>query len=87
MGIVSSGGTGSYQISANVDGIDELQVGGGCFMDQLYAEDCHVDGLQFALRVRTTVASIPSADTVTVDAGWKAMPPDRHQPLPIRPRA
>jgi len=83
--LVSAGGTGSYQISANVPGIGELQVGGGCFMDQLYSEDCHVEGLQFALTIRTTVASIPSEDTVTVDAGWKAMPPDRHQALPIRP--
>ena len=86
MGLVSAGGTGSYQISADVPGISELQAGGGCFMDQLYSEDCHVDGLEFALTVRTTVASIPSADTVTVDAGWKAMPADRHQPLPIRPK-
>lgn len=85
VGLVSAGGTGSYQISADVPGISELQAGGGCFMDQLYSEDCHVDGLEFALTVRTTVASIPSADTVTVDAGWKAMPADRHQPLPIRP--
>ena len=84
-GLVSAGGTGSYRITADVPGIGEIQAGGGCFMDLLYAEDCHVTDLGFALTIRTTVASTPDPATVVVDAGWKAMPSEKGNPRPIHP--
>ena len=51
--IVTAGGTGSYRYSAKVPGITELEAGGGCLMDLMYREDCHVGpetGLDFALK-------------------------------------
>jgi D-serine deaminase-like pyridoxal phosphate-dependent protein len=83
--LVSAGGTGSYTITATLPGVTEIQAGGGCFYDLLYADDCHVDGLDFALTVRTTVASRPAPDTATIDAGWKALPNERVAPRPIEP--
>jgi D-serine deaminase-like pyridoxal phosphate-dependent protein len=83
--LVSAGGTGSYRITAEVPGVTEIQAGGGCFMDYLYADECHVSDLEFALTLVATVTSIPSADTATVDAGWKALPNDRVAPRPIDP--
>ena len=71
--IVTAGGTGSYQISATVPGITELEAGGGCFMDLMYAETCHVTGLEFALTVRAMVVSRPAPDRAIIDAGWKTM--------------
>jgi D-serine deaminase-like pyridoxal phosphate-dependent protein len=84
-GLVSAGGTGSYRITAELPGVTEIQAGGGCFMDYLYADECHVADLDFALTLVATVASLPSVDTATVDAGWKALPNDRVAPKPIAP--
>jgi D-serine deaminase-like pyridoxal phosphate-dependent protein len=69
--IVSSGGTGSFQTTAELPGLTEIQAGGGCLMDRFYAEDCHV-GLEPALTVLTTVVSTQAPGRAIVDAGFKA---------------
>ena len=81
--IVTAGGTGSYRISATVPGITELEAGGGCMMDLMYSEDCHVSGLEYALNVRTTVVSRPAPDRAIIDAGWKTMSNTQHVPQVI----
>lgn len=71
--VVSCGGTGDYEIVAALEGVTEIQAGGGCMMDVLYDEVFHVDGFDFALAVDTQVVSRPYADTAIVDAGLKAV--------------
>ena len=49
---------GSYRYSAKVPGITELEAGGGCLMDLMYRDDCHVGpetGLEFALTLHFTL--------------------------------
>jgi D-serine deaminase-like pyridoxal phosphate-dependent protein len=81
--IVTAGGTGSYRYSAKVTGITELEAGGGCLMDLMYRDDCHVGpetGLDFALTVRAMVVSRPAPDRAITDAGWKTMSNAHHVP-------
>lgn len=70
---VSCGGTGDFEIAGGVDGVNEIQAGGGCLMDVLYDEVFHVAGLGFAAAVETRVVSRPYSDTVIIDAGLKAV--------------
>ncbi|HTV98909.1 MAG TPA: alanine racemase [Streptosporangiaceae bacterium] len=67
--VVSSGGTGSFQETADLPGLTESQAGGGCLMDRFYAEDCHI-ALEQALTVLTSVVSVHPGGAV-VDAGFK----------------
>jgi D-serine deaminase-like pyridoxal phosphate-dependent protein len=73
VGIVSCGGSGSYEISSQIDGVTEIQAGGGCLMDRFYRESCHVD-LRNALFVVASVSSRPAKNKAILDAGWKAIP-------------
>lgn len=79
--IVSAGGTGSYQITADCDGITELQAGGGIFGDPMYVEQCGLVGHKYALSVLCTVVSRPSLDRAIVDAGRKSVTAELHLPL------
>lgn len=78
--IVSAGGTGSYQITADCPGVTELQCGGGIFGDAYYREECGVEGLVPALTVLATVVSRPALDRAVLDIGRKAIHPDIHPP-------
>ncbi len=80
-GIVSAGGTGSYQITAACPGVTELQAGGGIFADPFYGETCQVSGLEPALTLLTTLVSRPALDRGIIDAGRKALFPDVHPPV------
>ncbi|MCA9076303.1 MAG: DSD1 family PLP-dependent enzyme [Planctomycetaceae bacterium] len=90
--IVSAGGTGSYQITADCDVVTELQAGGGVFADPFYLERCGVIGLEPALRLVATVVSRPALDRAIIDSGrkslhWDIYPPQVHStvegsPLP-----
>lgn len=71
--IVSAGGTGSYHTTARVDGITEIQAGGGIFMDNFYCNLCQVPNLDFAYTVLTTVTSRPGPDRAITDAGRKTL--------------
>ena len=79
--IVSAGGTGSYQITSDCDGITELQAGGGIFADPMYRLQCGVEGLDYALTVLATVVSRPALDRAILDSGRKTLHPDTQMPL------
>jgi len=78
--IVSAGGTGSYEITARVDGVTEIQAGGGIFMDLMYRNLCGVRGLEFALTILATVTGRPAPDRAIIDAGRKTMNQELHKP-------
>jgi D-serine deaminase-like pyridoxal phosphate-dependent protein len=71
--IVSAGGTGSYQITADCAGITELQAGGGIFADPYYARKCGLEGLAPALTVIGTVVSRPKLERGVIDCGRKTI--------------
>jgi len=69
VGIMSGGGTGTYNITGQFPGMTEVQAGSYIFMDSHYRKvlkdfDC-------ALTILTTVISKPNRDTVIIDAGLK----------------
>jgi D-serine deaminase-like pyridoxal phosphate-dependent protein len=78
--IVSAGGTGSYQITADCEGITELQAGGGIFADPLYQEQMHLTELEPAVTVLATVVSRPVLDRAILDCGRKTINPDLMMP-------
>lgn len=79
--IVSAGGTGSYQHTADIPGITEIQAGGGIFACRYYTEVCHVEGHRPALQVLATVLSRPSADRAVLDIGQKSISQYRTSPI------
>ena len=83
--IVSAGGTGSYQITSDCEGITELQAGGGIFADPLYQEDMDVKGLETAVTVLATVVSRPALDRAILDSGRKTINPDLMKPTGQKP--
>lgn len=78
--IVSAGGTGSYQVTADCPGVTELQAGGGIFADTFYLDRCGVTGLQPALRLIATVVSRGKLERAVLDCGRKSLHPDIHPP-------
>jgi D-serine deaminase-like pyridoxal phosphate-dependent protein len=75
--IISAGGSGSYQYSADVRGITEIQAGGGIFACQYYTQMCRVVGHLPALTLLATVVSRPAADRAILDIGQKSI--SQHQ--------
>jgi D-serine deaminase-like pyridoxal phosphate-dependent protein len=80
--IVSCGGTGTYQTTAHLPGVTEVQAGGGIFGDVHYRDDFRVDH-ECALTVLTTVISRPSPTTVITDTGFKSLSATHGAPEPI----
>ncbi len=78
--IVSSSGTGSYQITVDSPHITETQAGGGTFADPFYREKCSVTGLEPALMVIATVVSRPTLERAVLDSGRKSIHPDIYPP-------
>lgn len=76
--IVSAGGTGTYLTSASIDGITEVEAGGGIFGDSSYID--LGANVKPALAVMTHVTSRPSLDKVVIDAGRKTLDPSNRQP-------
>lgn len=74
--LVSAGGTGSFQMSADCDGVTELQCGGGIFADPLYRHKCRLQDLDYSLTVLATVVSRPEKTRAILDAGRKSHYPD-----------
>ena len=70
--IISAGGTGSFEYSANIEGLTEIQAGGGIFMDRKYREEFNVKSLDMALHLHTSVTSRRTGQIVT-DSGFKAL--------------
>ena len=78
--VVSCGGTGTFRITAGIEGVTEIQAGGGIFNDVLY-ESWGVEH-PFALTVMSTVTSRPTAQRIVTDAGRKALSVDVAMPRP-----
>ena len=70
--IISAGGTGSYEYTSNIQGITEIQAGGGIFMDRKYRDEFHVHSLDMALHLQTSITSRKAGQIVT-DSGFKAI--------------
>ena len=79
--IVSCGGTGTFRITAGLEGVTEIQAGGGIFSDVLY-ESWGIEH-PFALTVMSTVTSRPNPQRIITDAGRKAMSVDIATPRPM----
>ncbi|MGE0797487.1 MAG: alanine racemase [Lautropia sp.] len=82
--IVSCGGTGTYPFSSRIDGVTEIQAGGGVFGDERYRTEFHID-LDTALTLVTTVLSRPTPTRIVCDAGWKATGCHPSQSRPVLP--
>ncbi len=68
--IVSGGGTGTYDITGQIDGIDEIQAGSYALMDSCYRS---IRGeFRCAMSVLATVISA-SPDRIVADVGFKGM--------------
>jgi D-serine deaminase-like pyridoxal phosphate-dependent protein len=80
--IVSCGGTGTYEITAKVPGVTEVQAGGGIFGDVHYRKHYGVQHEQ-ALTILTTVVSRPTPTRIVCDAGWKSMAVHPTPPSPL----
>ena len=79
--IISAGGSGSYQLTADMAGITEIQAGGGIFACQYYTQACHVTGHRPAISVLATVVSRPYPDRAILDIGQKSI--SQHQASPV----
>ena len=79
--IVSAGGTGSYQITSDCDGVTELQAGGGIFADPMYVQNMALKNHTYSLTCLATVVSRPSLNQAVLDAGRKSQHPDFTKPL------
>jgi D-serine deaminase-like pyridoxal phosphate-dependent protein len=79
--IVSCGGTGTYLTTAGLDGVTEVQAGGGIWGDIVYTElGANVEP---ALELVTQVISRPTPTRVIFDAGRKTVDPSNRAPIPI----
>jgi D-serine deaminase-like pyridoxal phosphate-dependent protein len=79
--IISAGGSGSYQVTADISGVTEIQAGGGIFACQYYTQACKVTGHRPALSVLATVVSRPYEDRAILDIGQKSI--SQHQGPPV----
>ncbi len=69
--IVSGGGTGTYDITGTIEGVDEVQAGSYVFNDVRYRSvGAHFD---CALTVLATVISRPTPTVAVTDAGHKVL--------------
>ena len=76
--VVSSGGSGTYDVTGRIDGITEVQAGSYALMDTDYAQV----GLPFeqAFWVLGTVISRPAPNRCVLDCGHKALTKDHGVP-------
>ena len=77
---VSVGNTHDYESVAAMEGVTEVRLGSHPLLDHEYCQR-HAEFLP-AARVLTTVVSHPTASSAVVDAGHKALGPDRGLPVP-----
>jgi len=82
IGIISCGGTGTYETTAKIPGVTEIQAGGGIFGDVHYRTHYNVP-VDYALNLVATVTSRPSPRLIITDAGKKAMSSDAAMPEPL----
>ena len=73
--VVTTGGTGTGEICASVDGITEVQPGSFIFMDVAY-RNATGGAYRNALKLVSTVISKPNKNRAVVDAGTKSLSVD-----------
>jgi len=79
--IISCGGTGTYLTTAAMEGVTEVQAGGGIWGDIVYTKlDANVKP---ALTLVVQVVSRPTPTRVIFDAGRKTVDPSNVVPFPI----
>lgn len=89
--IVSGSGTGTYDIDLQLSSMTEIQPGSYTVMDAEYYSIGSVDDPQHiikfkpALTLLTTVISVDHPNSVTCDAGWKALYVSPTRPLVLHP--
>ena len=83
-GILSGGGTGTFDIDPDAHALSELQVGSYIFMDRQYNEVWEKPGerppFETSLFVQTTVISANRDGLATTDAGFKSFATDAQAP-------
>lgn len=84
--IVTTGGTGSCLLCAEVPGVTEVQPGSFIFMDTAYTNAIGSNDFKQSLLVLATIISRPSTEKVTVDAGWKSLSIDSGPARPLNAR-
>jgi D-serine deaminase-like pyridoxal phosphate-dependent protein len=74
VGVVTAGGTGTYNITSAIEGVTEIQPGSYVTMDHRYRM-MDTSGKDFgcSLSVLATVISRPSKERAIVDLGWKSV--------------
>ncbi len=77
-GVVSAGGTGTYNITGNYPGVTEVQAGSYVFMDAAYRRV--LQDFEVAGTVLASVISRPAADRAVLDCGMKAISMDQWPP-------
>ena len=79
---LSSGGTGTFDIAGLFPGITEVEAGSYATMDASYGRVAGVgDRFEQELTLLATVISRPSESRAILDAGMKAISPDKGLPL------
>jgi 3-hydroxy-D-aspartate aldolase len=83
--VFSGGGTGTYNIDCDIDGITDVQVGSYLFMDVNYRNVGGQNGPVYddfrpALLVLSTAISQPVKGRITIDAGVKSFATDQEPP-------
>lgn len=83
--IITGGGTGTYNIDADIGVLTELQAGSYLFMDRQYNDVPLANGqsmpFETSLTVQTTVISSNTPGLVTTDAGFKSFAADADAPM------
>jgi D-serine deaminase-like pyridoxal phosphate-dependent protein len=85
VGIVSGGGTGTYQIAGTWPGMTEVQAGSYVFMDATYKAIEGMEAFDCSLTLLATVVSRPHERRAIVDAGLKVLSTDQGLPVPVSP--
>jgi len=85
LSVLTGGGTGTWDIDSQVDGMTDLQVGSYLFMDEQYRRIGSRDGDVFddfetSLFVVVTAISQPVPELITTDGGYKAFASDADRP-------
>ena len=87
VGILTGGGTGSYDIDCDLPHITDLQVGSYAFMDEEYLQIGGRRGDRFddfapSLFVLASAISQPRSGAITLDAGYKSFAAETVPPVP-----
>lgn len=77
--VLSGGGTGSYDMTGFLDGIDEVQAGSYVLMGHFFAK--RRPEFSLALSVIATVISSDGADHAVLDVGVKGVGTDQGPPV------